>query len=1313
MIFRQVPLERVTAVVAELPDGRRRWGSGFLVTPNQVLTAWHCTVDDPTRVKKTHLEVRRWADNAWQAARVSHITASYGSGSRHESWGLDIALLTLEDAPWASANWDLPLFARVDHSQSGELADCVAIGYPMYMLEPNTDVRSAEVRGFIRQGEGGGAKANFLVLRDEKLGAVQPPRQVGHEQTTRKSPWGGLSGALVFHQGYALGHVVQHRPHLGNNPLVVVPIDRLARAKGQRARHIATALGLSDQNSIPTAIGAAEELSGLVELLGPHGDLPVVADLTPYQLGADPTEFGDIHRHGDQDPYVSRTAHQVDHRLQEALCIPGQLVLLVGPSKAGKTRTAFEGLRAACPEARLAKPDPARLASLVAHPRIAASNWPLAIWLDDLQRFLVGEGALTPARLTALRKRPGPTIVLATLRQEERARLNEHADLTPGTRQLLDNAAPTTIALKPTSADPEEQAAAAISYPGLDLTRYGLAEQLAGAPALLRQYTDAFPVLRAVLQAAIDWQRIGIPSPVPELNLRDLAQEYLRDIASYLDPGTAEFTHAIEQARTPPQDPDGRNTGRVAGLLVERLDDATWKYTPYPYLVDYDDGQNGETRPIPDWFWTRGLSAADTDDAPLIGTAAYNRGNIKMSQVALLAAAESGDALSMRNLGWLYANETSPIDLNAARNWYQRAADRGNSSAMRSYGLLLERKIDPPDLEGAQAWYLKAAALGNTDAMNNLGYLLSEKFDPLDLEGAQTWYRKAAEAGHTDAMFSLGYLMSKQLDPPDLEGARTWYLMGAEAGNTDAMNNLGNLLSDQLDPPDLESAQTWYRKAAATGNTDAMFNLGYLLADKLDPPDLESAQTWYRKAAATGHTNAMFNLGNLLADKLDPPDLEGAQTWYRKAADAGHTNAMFSLGYVLAIQVDPPDLEGAQTWYRKAADAGNTIAMNNLGYLLAMQLDPPNLEGAQTWYRMGAEAGNTNATNNLGNLLSDQLDPPDLESAQTWYRKAADAGNTDAMFNLGYLLSNQLDPPNLESARTWYRKAAETGNTNAMNNLGYLLSNQLDPPNLKSARTWYRKAAETGDTGAMFSLGNLLSDRLDPPDLKSARTWYRRAAEAGDTNAMFNLGYLLADRLDPPDLENARAWYRRAAEAGNTDAMNNLGYLLAEQLVPPDPARARTWYRKAAAADHTGAMNNLGNLLASQGDKEGAVDAWRRVLDISDGRPPEILIAARLSLAALATLDGDWGEARVLLEAASHSGSSIASRCRAVLDPDLKERQVACEILKLEERDTDALNFVGLALHEAGDKASRGYWVRSAAAGDTVSPLLLHLTSEE
>src|SRR5262249_3612109 len=88
------------------------------------------------------------------------------------------------------------------------------------------------------------------------------------------------------------------------------------------------------------AVGYERSLEGLAELLV-DGDLPQLEDMDPYRLGATRSNYGGSDSYGARDPYVPRC---VDDDLRAAL-EPGPLVLLVGPSKAGKTRTAFEALR--------------------------------------------------------------------------------------------------------------------------------------------------------------------------------------------------------------------------------------------------------------------------------------------------------------------------------------------------------------------------------------------------------------------------------------------------------------------------------------------------------------------------------------------------------------------------------------------------------------------------------------------------------------------------------------------------------------------------------------------------------------------------------------------------------------------------------------------------------------------------------------------------------------------------------------------------------------------------------------------------------
>jgi TPR repeat protein len=267
----------------------------------------------------------------------------------------------------------------------------------------------------------------------------------------------------------------------------------------------------------------------------------------------------------------------------------------------------------------------------------------------------------------------------------------------------------------------------------------------------------------------------------------------------------------------------------------------------------------------------------------------------------------------------------------------------------------------------------------------------------------------------------------------------------------------------------------------------------------------------------------------------------------------------------------------------------------------------------------------------------------------------ADAGNTEAMFNLGVLLQEQ-DPA---AARRWYERAAEAGHAGALYNVGVTVASE-DPA---AARSWYERAANAGSTEAMFNLGVLLHEQ----DPAAARRWYERAANAGNSNAMNNLGALILDE----DPAAARGWFEQAANAGRPDAMYNLGTLLAG-LEPPDLNRVRRWWRKAADGGNAIAMVCLSSWLA---------------------------------------VEGEVDEARRLLRTAIQSGMPAARDYLSILDRDFAVREADHATLEAVRGDTDALNFLGVAALRGGipDEA-RTAWMRSASAGDSVSPLLLRIS---
>ncbi|MFG1629039.1 hypothetical protein [Kribbella sp. NPDC049227] len=584
--------------------------------------------------------------------------------------------------------------------------------------------------------------------------------------------------------------------------------------------------------------------------LTPDGDLPLASDLDPYSLGATPSDYGDADSHGQQDPYVLRSHNDVDERVSAALAL-GHLTILYGPSKSGKTRTAFEAVHRTHPNARMAAPVPTELAQLVGHPRIQETNDCIVLWLDDLDRYLMAQ----PSTLSVLRqakRRPGELLVIATLRTEARARLVALAggELARADRQLL-NAAK-QIELHPTDEDTREQAAAREAYPNVDLSGVGLAEQLACAPALLNHYSDLQyhePIQYAVVQVVIDWTRIGMPRAIEEEDLVDIVKYSLKDRHPELAPSKPEIRRAVQICRSPLI-----GHGRAAVVVTEMIENQRRGYRPFDYLVAADNGEGSPSREISQHLWARMFHYMQPDEASGIAKTAFERG---FQEIAIDAA--------------------------------RRGAELNNSGAMNALGILLYEN-DPPDYEEARKWLLVAAADGAQGALNNLGQLV-RKQNPDNIAEALEWYCQAAEAGSQVGLSNLFYhaegAPASATDPLATRMEEFLLRAATQQGDVGSMLVLGMKYARARTAADLEKARYWFTRAADEGNLVAMNNVGYLLARLQQPPDLAAGKIWLTRAAEAGESYAMVNLYTIFSKIQIPPDTEAADYWLSQATRAG------------------------------------------------------------------------------------------------------------------------------------------------------------------------------------------------------------------------------------------------------------------------------------------------------------------------------------------------------------------------------------------------------------------------------------------
>jgi uncharacterized protein len=109
----------------------------------------------------------------------------------------------------------------------------------------------------------------------------------------------------------------------------------------------------------------------------------------------------------------------------------------------------------------------------------------------------------------------------------------------------------------------------------------------------------------------------------------------------------------------------------------------------------------------------------------------------------------------------------------------------------------------------------------------------------------------------------------------------------------------------------------------------------------------------------------------------------------------------------------------------------------------------------------------------------------------------------------------------------------------------------------------------------------------DPPDLTPPADVLARA-EAGDAEAANEVGLWYSE--NHPASRKVELWFRRAADAGLPRAQHNMGVLAARA---ERPAESIQWFRRAVNGGWRPSIFALGSLLEEQGDREGALGAFK------------------------------------------------------------------------------------------------------------------------
>ncbi|GGJ56522.1 tetratricopeptide repeat protein [Streptomyces brasiliensis] len=459
------------------------------------------------------------------------------------------------------------------------------------------------------------------------------------------------------------------------------------------------------------------------------------------------------------------------------------LVLVRGGSCTGKTRTAFEAVRACLPDWQLVFPKNASMLLALLNDDALAPR--TVLWLNEAQNFLTGTDAQEAA--AALHSRldaPGPVVVLGTLWPEYHRALtatplpgpDPGADTHRNARALLNQAVLvdvpasfTTRALK----DPRAQHDRSLADAVRTSTGGRITQTLAAGPELVGHYEEAVgphgSYGHAVITSAMDALRLGHTSHLPAALLKAAAPGYLTaEQRAAADPDTW-FAHALEYART-------KIKGVAAALEPVANPDGMGALPGVYRLNDYLDHHARTTRRYafpPESFWAAARDhAASAADLNALADAAKWRCRYRIATDLYRRAADAGDAWALMELARL---REQAGDADGAQRLYQQAADVGEPRVLWELAQLREKA---GDTDGAQRLYRRAADAGDDWSLMELARLREQAGDA---DGAQRLYQQAIDAGDSEVLLELA---RRRKQAGDADDAQRLYQQAIDAGGS-------------------------------------------------------------------------------------------------------------------------------------------------------------------------------------------------------------------------------------------------------------------------------------------------------------------------------------------------------------------------------------------------------------------------------------------------------------------------------------------------------------------------------------------------
>ncbi|GAA1407909.1 hypothetical protein GCM10009662_42230 [Catellatospora coxensis] len=551
------------------------------------------------------------------------------------------------------------------------------------------------------------------------------------------------------------------------------------------------------------------------------------------------------------------------------------LVVLVGPTAAGKSRTLFEALHAELRDWRLRMPtNGTELDDLIRHEPNLDST---VILLEEMQDYFTSQPLTAHRVKSLLLGKAGRVLIAATIRPVDieaivgpqtgiAQEMNKDADQVM--KMLADSSSwrpggaerAIRLDLKPHLSTTEQARAAEVAQrdPRVAQARDRASEHaviptLAGTTELIRHWTgEGNEQGQAVITAAVIARRCGHPDILPEAVLVAVGGALLAgrkaapDTADWFpaaagwaqQPVRGQIT-ALRQVRT--------QAGRIDGYYVSDI------------LVGHsiDEQHPHVTAALAaDTTWRQLIDVATHQACGDIGSAAYRVGRREIAESAWARAADRADKPAMRRLALLlYENG----ERTRARYWLDRGVAEQDPVAMTLLASIEDHEGRP---ERAEALLAEAVEQGDIYAMGQLGFLLRIHGRG---EEAESWYARAAESGDANAMTNLGYAF---LQRDDLDGAESWTQRAAGLGHAGAMQNMAVICRRK---GDITGRRKWLQRAAETG---------YALAKG----DRRRIDPWPGEAGDEGISNSILEYAAALLADGDPDE---SLLWYRRGSELG------------------------------------------------------------------------------------------------------------------------------------------------------------------------------------------------------------------------------------------------------------------------------------------------------------------------------------------------------------------------------------------------------------------------------------------